>query len=64
MTNSNICILLFVTLFDIRGDYGVNIHSMKKIHLLDFSLQRLRGKSLKMRFIGLGSLRATPPISF
>ena len=30
------------------GRYGLDIHSMKKIDLLDFSIQRLWGKFLKI----------------
>ena len=30
------------------GHYGLDIHSMKKIDLLDFSIQRLWGKFLKI----------------
>ena len=54
--------------------FGLNIHSMKKNHLLDFSIQRLWGKtsweifssafSFKIRFNEWGSLGATPPKSF
>ena len=39
----------FVTLFDIRGDYDQNMNSVKKIPLLDFSIQRLWGENLKIR---------------
>ena len=45
---TNIPNRLFVTLFDIRKDYGQNNHSVKKIHLLDFLMQRFWGKFLKI----------------
>ena len=34
--------------FDVREDCSLNIQSMRKIHLLGFSIQRLWGKSLEI----------------
>ena len=39
---------LFGTYKFTRGHYGLDIHSVKKIQLLDFSIHRLWGKSQKI----------------
>ena len=38
----------FDNVFDIRKEYCLCIQSMRKIHLLGFSIQRLWGKSLEI----------------
>ena len=38
----------FDSVFDIRKEYCLYIQSMRKIHLLGFSIQRLWGKSLEI----------------
>ena len=38
----------FDNVFDIRKEYCLYIQSMRKIHLLSFSIQRLWGKSLEI----------------
>ena len=38
----------FDNVFDIRKEYCLYIQSMRKIHLLGFSKQRLWGKSLEI----------------
>ena len=38
----------FDNVFDIRKEYCLCIQSMRKIHLLGFSIQRLLGKSLEI----------------
>ena len=38
----------FDNFFDIRKEYFLYIQSMRKIHLLGFSIQRLWGKSLEI----------------
>ena len=41
-------ILVKLNVFDIRKEYCLCIQSMRKIHLLGFSMQRLWGKSLEI----------------
>ena len=42
---------------DIRKSYSLNIHNVRKIHLLGFSIQRLWGKSLEIsRSVSIGPL--------
>ena len=45
---SNIPKSKFDNVFDIRKKYCLCIQSMRKIHLLGFSIQRLWGKSLEI----------------
>ena len=43
--------------FDIRKSHRLNVHNVRKIHLLGFSVQRLWGKSLKIsRSVAIGPL--------
>ena len=47
----------FDNVFDIRKEYCLYIQSMRKIHLLGFSIQRLWGKSLEIsRNFSIGPL--------
>ena len=45
---SNITKSKFDNVFDIRKEYCLYIQSMRKIHLLGFTIQRLWGKSLEI----------------
>ena len=54
---SNIPKSKFYNVFDIREDYSLNIHNIRKIYLLGFSIQRLCGKPLEIsRNFSMGPL--------
>ena len=48
LVKSNITKSKFDNVFDIRKEYCLYIQSMRKVHLLGFSIQRLWGKSLEI----------------